>query len=78
MQVATVVTDSVGQVVHLPASVHLKGDEVLVRQVGQSVVLIPKQGNPWQPLLESLNVFSGDFMEDRAQPVEQSRESLFE
>ena len=78
MEMAIVVTDAVGQIVRLPASVHLEGDEVLVQQVGQSVVLTPKQENPWQPFLDSLSEFSDDFMEDRAQPDEQNRESLFE
>ena len=78
MELATVVTDAVGQVVRLPASVHLEGDEVLVQQVGQSVVLTPKQENPWQPLLDSLSEFSDDFMEDRAQPGGQNRAPLFE
>jgi antitoxin VapB len=78
MQTATVVTDSVGQIVRLPADVHLDGDEVIVQQVGQSVVLLPKQENPWQPLLDSLGEFSEDFMADRAQPGEQSRGQLFE
>jgi lysophospholipid acyltransferase (LPLAT)-like uncharacterized protein len=40
--------------------------------------LIPKEANPWQPLLDSLPHFSDDFMEDRCQPVDQKRETIFE
>ncbi len=78
MKTATVVTETDGQIVRLPADVHLEGDEVLVVQVGQSVVLTPIQANPWQPLLDSLEQFSDDFMEERSQPVDQTRETMFE
>jgi antitoxin VapB len=56
----------------------LEGGEVEVRQIGRSVVLIPMQTNPWQPLLDSLDQFSDDFMEQRCQPVDQKREVIFE
>jgi antitoxin VapB len=69
MKTATVVTQAGGQIVHLPEDIHLDGDEVLVKQVGQSVVLTPKHANPWQSLLDSLDQFTDDFMEDRAQPA---------
>jgi antitoxin VapB len=78
MKTATVVTQSNRQIVHLPMEVHLDGDEVFVKQVGGSVVLVPKRANTWQPLIDSLDQFSADFMEDRAQPVSQKRETIFE
>jgi antitoxin VapB len=78
MQTATVITQTDGQLVRLPADIHLEGNEVLVKQIGQTVVLVPKQANPWQPLLDSLGHFSDDFMEDRCQPVDQKRETIFE
>ena len=78
MKTATVITQTDGQIVRLPADVHLEGDEVLVKQVGQSVVLSPKQANPWQPLLDSLDQFSDDFMDERSQPMDQNRETMFE
>ena len=78
MQTAIVVTQPDGQIVRLPTDVRLEGDEVFVKQVGQSVVLVPKQGNPWQPLIDSLDQFSEDYMQDRAQPAVQMRETVFE
>jgi len=78
MKTATVVTQTDGQIVRLPADIHLEGDEVHVRQIGQSVVLTPMQANSWQPLLDSLDQFSDDFMEERSQPVDQKRETMFE
>lgn len=78
MKIATVTTDPEGQTVHLPVEIRLESGEVFVTQVGQSVVLVPKATNPWQPLLDSLSQFSADYMEDRAQPGPQRRETPFE
>ncbi|HEY2146554.1 MAG TPA: hypothetical protein VGH32_01370 [Pirellulales bacterium] len=78
MKTATVVTLADGQIVHLPADVHIEGEEVFVKQVGKTVVLMPKQENPWQSLLEGLDKFSDDYMDDRAQPEQQLRETLFD
>jgi len=44
--------------------------------VGNIVVLIPNE-NPWQSLFESLDQFTDDYMEERAQPPEQKREDIF-
>ena len=76
MKTAKVVTQTDGQIVRLPADIHLEGDEVCVRQIGQSVVLMPMQANPWQPLLDSLDQFSEDFVEEPFQPVETQREMM--
>ena len=78
MKTATVTTQSEGQIVQLPAEIRLENGEVFVTQVGQSVVLVPKGANPWQSLLDSLDQFSEDYMEDRAQPAPQKRETVFE
>lgn len=78
MKTASVISAPDGQTIRLPIEVHLDGDEVFVKQIGPSVVLIPKQHNPWQSLVESLDQFSDDFMQDRAQPAEQARERAFE
>ena len=78
MKTATVVTETDGQIVRLPADIHLEGDQVQVKQIGQSVVLMPIQANPWQPLLDSLSQFTDDFMGERSQPVDQIREMMFE
>ena len=78
MPTALVVTDSAGQFVRLPAEIHLESGEVFVSRLGHSVVLVPKGAGSWQPLLDSLDQFSDDYMEDRAQPAPQRREVLFE
>lgn len=78
MLTATVVTEDDCQIVRLPIGVHLEGNEILVKQIGQSVVLVPKSANQWQPLIDSLDQFSDDFMAERSQPSEQIRETVFE
>lgn len=78
MKTATVISDSQGQTIRLPDGIRLEGDEVFVKRIGPSVVLIPKQHNPWQSLVESLDRFSDDYMQDREQPMEQQRPRVFE
>ena len=78
MKTATVTTEPEGQIVHLPAEIRLANGEIFVSQVGQSVVLVPKGANPWQSLFDSLDQFSEDYMENRAQPAPQERETVFE
>jgi antitoxin VapB len=45
--------------------------------MGNAVVLIP-EFDSWQPLIESLEMFSEDFMDERNQPNNQPRKDLFE
>ena len=78
MKTAAVVTQAHGQTVYLPQDFRLDGDEVYVKKVGRSIMLIPKQVDPWQSLVDSLDQFSPDFMQDRAQPDPQHREAIFE
>ena len=78
MKTATVVTQPHGQTVCLPEEFRLDGDEVFVKRVGRSILLIPKQADPWQSLVDSLDQFSEDFMQDRAQPSPQHREAIFQ
>ncbi|MBL7161578.1 MAG: antitoxin [Anaerolineales bacterium] len=62
------------QAVRLPKAFRFDGKEVFIKKIGNAVVLIPVD-NPWQALIDSLNLFSSDFMETRAQPKVQTRES---
>jgi len=78
MKTATVVNNPDGQVISLPMDVRVEGDEVFVKRIGESIVLIPVHADPWRPLVESLNLFSDDFMESRQQPPSQPRGTMFE
>ncbi len=64
------------QAVRLPKEFSFKGSEVFIKRQGNAVVLIPTL-DPWHSLIESLELFSEDFMESREQPQEQMREEMF-
>jgi antitoxin VapB len=76
MKAARLFKNGQSQAVRLPKEYRFKGDRVLVKRVGNALVLIPLK-EPWTPLLESLSQFSKDFMESRRQPIQKPRERLF-
>jgi antitoxin VapB len=63
------------QAVRLPKEFRFAGSEVLIKHAGSAVVLLPKSKS-WDTLLSSLDQFSEDFMNDREQPSQQTREPL--
>jgi antitoxin VapB len=73
MQTAKIFTNGRSQAIRLPKEFRFSGDDVYINKIGKIVVLIPKD-DPWSVLAESLNQFSADFMEDRNQPPQNSRE----
>lgn len=77
VRTAKVFWNGQSQAVRLPKEFRFEGDEVYVKRVGNAVVLLPHRGS-WEGLLESLDLFSDDFMADREQPGPQRRENLFE
>lgn len=77
MKTARLFRNGQSQAVRLPKEFRFSGDKVLIKKVGNAVVLLPEKGS-WKPLFESLSRFSEDFMETRQQPSEQKRERLFE
>jgi antitoxin VapB len=76
MQTATVVSQNGLQSVRLPEGIRISGGEVYVKCVGRSVLLIPKDADPWDLMAESLEHFTSDFMQERCQPPQQQREGL--
>lgn len=76
MMTAKLFENGRSQAVRLPKECRFSGDEVAVNKVGDIVILMPKE-NKWQGFLNSLKLFSEDFMADgREQPSMQERESL--
>lgn len=63
------------QAVRLPRKYQLEGSEVYVKRLGRSVILLPKD-NPWDMMVDSLEHFSDDFMDERLQPKMEHREPL--
>lgn len=75
MQKAKLFKNGQSQAVRLPKEFRFEGDEVFVRKLGNTVVLIPMD-DPWRTLIESLSEFSEDYLEERDQPEVQRREDL--
>ena len=67
--------DSGMQAIRLPENYKINDDKVYVKRIGNAIYLIPFH-NPWQNLFESLDKFTPDFMEERNQPEDQSREAF--
>ncbi len=62
MQTATVITQGSSQTVQFPDGFHINSNEVYVKHLGKSVLLIPKDADPWDLLEASLDQFTDDFM----------------
>ena len=76
MKTAKLFQNGRSQAVRLPKEFRFKGNEVFIKKQGNVVVLIPTR-DPWNSLIDSLDLFSDDFMESREQPQEQIREEMF-
>lgn len=78
MDIAKLFQNGKSQAVRLPKEYRFSGDKVIIKRVGNAVILLPYQDS-WQTLFESLEQFSDDFMSDgRQQPETQKRENIFE
>jgi len=77
MKTARLFRNGQSQAVRLPKELRFQGDTVYIKKMGNAVVLIPHQ-DAWRSLLDSLDMFSDDFMQERQQPQTQIRESAFE
>jgi antitoxin VapB len=75
MKTAKLFRNGQSQAVRLPKEFRFKDDHVLIKKSGNVVVLIPAKGS-WDVLVNSLDKFSSDFMEERKQPKMQKREAL--
>lgn len=61
MDTAVIFTVGRSQAVRLPRDYHIDADEVLINRIGSTVILVPKD-DPWKGILESLNMFTEDFL----------------
>jgi antitoxin VapB len=75
MKTARIFTNGRSQAVRLPKEFRFAGDEVYINKVQGIVMLIPKD-DPWKSLVNSLEHFTEDFMEQREQPSHQEREDM--
>ena len=77
MDTAKLFQNGQSQAVRLPKKYRFAGDKVLIKRVGNAVVLLPEQDS-WNTLFDSLDRFSADFMNERSQPETQKREDVFD
>ncbi len=75
MEMAKLFQNGKSQAVRLPKKFRFRGDKVIIKKIGEAVILLPYD-DAWQSLVESLKLFSPDFMETRDQPEQQKREGL--
>lgn len=61
------------QAIPIPDEFRINDDKVYIKKIGNALFIIPFH-KPWQNVLDSLESFSSDFMDDRNQPSEQDRE----
>jgi len=77
MDTAKIFKSGNSQAIRLPKEYRFQGDKVFLKRVGNTLVLIPERDS-WNSLIEAVQLFSEDFMNERAQPAQQEREDLFE
>ena len=77
METAKLFINGQSQAVRLPKKYRFEGDKVIIKRVGNAVVLLPYEDS-WSTLFDSLEQFSDDFMAERQQPELQERDSAFE
>jgi antitoxin VapB len=76
MDTAKVFTNGGSQAIRLPKDCRFSDDEILVNRIGSIVILMPKD-DPWRSMLDSLPLFTEDFLKDGIESLPlQERDSL--
>jgi len=75
METAKLFVNGNSQAVRLPKAYRFRGDEVVIKRMGNAVVLLPKD-DPWQVMFDALGEFPEDFALTRDQPEVQEREPI--
>jgi len=63
------------QAIRIPNKLKINDSKAYLKKIGNSIYIIPFH-NPWQNLIESLDTFTTDFMNERNQPESQVRETF--
>ena len=77
MDTAKIFTNGGSQAVRLPKNCRFKDDEVFVKRIGNLVILIPKE-EKWQGLLDSLDLFTDDFLAEEIPDLPVEEREVFE
>ncbi len=75
METAKLFVNGNSQAVRLPKEYRFRGDEVVIKRMGNAVVLLPKD-DPWKIMFDALAEFPEDFIISREQPKVQEREPI--
>jgi len=76
METARIFENGRSQAVRLPKKFRFNVEEVVVQQLGDAVILVPKE-SLWKIFMEGLEGFTSDIFEDgRDQGVQEERERL--
>lgn len=75
METAKLFANGNSQAVRLPKEYRFQGDEVVIKRLGNAVVLLPKD-DPWQVMFDAIAEFPDDFAISRDQPGLQDREPI--
>lgn len=76
METAKIFENGRSQAVRLPKKFRFTVDEVVVQQLGEAVLLVPKE-SLWQTFMDGLAGFTDDIFKDgRDQGIQGERESL--
>ena len=76
METAKIFENGRSQAVRLPKKFRFNVEEVVVQQLGDAVLLVPKE-SLWQTFMDGLNSFTSDIFEKvRDQGVQEERENL--
>lgn len=57
-----------GQSISIPKNMMIDDDKVIIRKIGNALYLIPHK-TPWKNMIDNLDAFTDDFMEERNQPT---------
>ena len=77
MTVAKLFQNGGSQAVRLPKEYRFEGSEVLISRVGDVVVMVPKLAY-WTTMLNSLEIFTDDFMADEPEPLLPEERTTFD
>lgn len=75
MDTAKLFINGNSQAVRLPKQYRFEGDEVVIKRLGDAVVLLPKE-NPWQVLFDAVRDFTPDLVIEREDEPCQEREPI--
>ena len=75
METAKLFISGDSQAVRLPKHYRFSGDEVVIKRLGNAVVLLPKE-DPWQVMFDALKEFPDDLTLERDQLLPQERKTI--